>query len=318
MENPEQNSEKRKGSLSGLNPLISPGLAAVIGLIGVFILYQVGGSVLTLIIFGFDLKSANIQALRLMTMAGQILLILLPALILTKYVYEDVTTALRFRLPRTRDILIFIAGLFILVPLFQSFLYLQNYALEQLAMNSAFVSHIKELLDQLDKLVESAYGDLLSAGNIFEGILVVAVIAVTPALCEEILFRGFIQTSFELTTKPLTAGFLTALFFGLYHFNPYGLIPLVVLGMYLSYSVYITDSIFVAMALHFINNFVSVILFFIFGNEDIIETNISDKENIGSHFTEFILLATLFIIFITFIHKYYKKSKEAENDLPQM
>ncbi len=313
----EFNSEKVK-PLSSLDPVVSPGVAAFIALVGVFILYQIGGSIITLIIFGFDLESANIQALRLMTIAGQVLFMLLPALMLAKYTYEDVTTAIRFHFPKLKDILIFGAGLIILIPLFQSYLYLQNYAIEQLAANSETVYQIKLLLDELDKLVESAYGDLLTASNIFEGILVILVIAVTPAICEEVLFRGMIQTSFELSTKPYTAAFLTALFFGLYHFNPYGLIPLIILGFYLSYSVIITESIFVSMILHFINNFISVILFFIFGSEEVLQTNITDNENIGTHFTEFILLATLFMIFITFIHRYYKKNKEAENDLPQV
>lgn len=318
MKYPEYNPEKRKGSLSTLNPMISPGLAAFIGLIGVFVLYQIGGSVLTLIIFGFDMESANVNALRIMTVAGQTLLILLPALLLAKYVYEDVTIALRFRMPKIRDFLIFFIGLIILIPLFQSFLYLQNYVIEQMAANSEAVSQIKQLLDELDKLVESAYGELLTAGSIYEGILIIFVIAVTPALCEEVLFRGFVQTSFELSTKPFTAMFLTALFFGLYHFNPYGLIPLIILGIYLSYSVYITDSIIVPMVLHFVNNFLSIILFFIFGEEEVLRTNISDAENIGRHFTEFILLATLFIIFITFIHRYYKNRKGGQNDLSQV
>lgn len=302
-------------SLMYLDPIISPGITAFIALVGVFILYQIGGSVITLIIFGFDLEKANIQALRLMTMAGQILFILLPALLLAKYVYVDVTTAISFRTVKIKEVLFFIAGLIILIPLFQSYLYLQNFVISKLAESSPFISNIKELLDQLDKLVESAYGDLLNAGNVFEGILVVLVIAVTPAICEEVLFRGVIQTSFELQVKPYLAAFLTALFFGLYHFNPYGLIPLVALGFYLSYSVIKTDSIFTGMILHFLNNFASIILFFIFGNEEFLETGITDNENISAHFAEFIFLSILFLVFITFIHKYYKNNYEVKNDL---
>lgn len=310
--------KKNDKAISNLLPVISPGLAAFIGLFGVFILYQIGGSVITLIIFGFDLENADVNALRLMTMAGQILLILLPALLLAKYVYVDVTTAMRFKLPRLTDVIIFVAGLAILLPLFQSYLYIQNYIIENLASHSDFINQIKQLLDQLDKLVESAYGDLLTANNIPEGILIVLVIAVTPAVCEEFLFRGFIQTSFELSVKPYLAMFLTALFFGLYHFNPYGLLPLIALGFYLSYSVHVTESIGVAVVLHFINNFFSVILYFIFGNEEIVQSNVSDPENIGQYFSAFILLAIFFVIFITFIHRYYKNMNGGQDDLSEV
>ncbi|RMD48791.1 MAG: CPBP family intramembrane metalloprotease [Ignavibacteria bacterium] len=313
-----QNFFGKLSPVQSLNPVISPGVVAFMALVGVFILYQVGGSVITLIIFGFDLEKANVQALRIMTMAGQVLFILLPALLLAKYAYEDVTTVIRASIPELKDVALFSIGLIILIPLFQSYLYLQNYLIESLASQSEFINSIKTMLDQLDKLVESAYGDLLRVDNIFEGILVILVIALTPAICEEVLFRGVIQTSFMLRTRPYMAAFYTALFFGLYHFNPYGLIPLVILGFYLSYSVIITDSIGVSMILHFLNNFVSIILFFIFGDEEMLQTGATDNTNISQHLLEFIILGLIFTIFITFIHRYYKKRLEAKNDLPQV
>ncbi|MBK7630941.1 MAG: hypothetical protein IPJ23_09620 [Ignavibacteriales bacterium] len=60
---------------------ISPVAAAFIGLAGGFFLYQIVGSLLTFLIFGMDLESIPVHSLRLMTMAGQILFILLPALL---------------------------------------------------------------------------------------------------------------------------------------------------------------------------------------------------------------------------------------------
>ena len=65
---------------------ISPIAAAFIGLVGGFFLYQFVGGLLSLIVFGFDLDKAPINGLRLMTMAGQILFILLPALIFSKLI----------------------------------------------------------------------------------------------------------------------------------------------------------------------------------------------------------------------------------------
>ena len=69
------------------NPQISPIAAAFIGLIGGFFLYQIVGGLLTLLIFGLDIENAPVNGIRLMTMAGQILFILLPALIFTKLFY---------------------------------------------------------------------------------------------------------------------------------------------------------------------------------------------------------------------------------------
>jgi sodium transport system permease protein len=56
--------------------------------------------------------------------------------------------------------------------------------------------------------------------GLFEGAPLFAVIlflAVTPALCEELAFRGFIQTSLEQRLKPYTAILVTSFFFAVTH-----------------------------------------------------------------------------------------------------
>ncbi|HQI41796.1 MAG TPA: hypothetical protein PK665_11930, partial [Ignavibacteriaceae bacterium] len=58
---------------------ISPVAAAFIGLAGGFFLYQIIGGFLTILIFGMNLDSVPVNDMRLMTMAGQILFLLLPA-----------------------------------------------------------------------------------------------------------------------------------------------------------------------------------------------------------------------------------------------
>jgi sodium transport system permease protein len=56
--------------------------------------------------------------------------------------------------------------------------------------------------------------------DIFEGaplLTVILVLAVIPALCEELAFRGFIQTSLEQRLKPYTAILVTSFFFAVTH-----------------------------------------------------------------------------------------------------
>ncbi len=303
-----------RSDLSNLQPLISPLTAALIGLIGVFVLYQIGGSVLTLIIFGFDFQNADVNAMRLMTIAGQLLFILLPALLLAKYVYSDVTTALRVRLPKKIELVYFLIGLFILIPLLQNYLYIQNFFLIKLAHSSSFFASLKETLDSLDKLLEKAYVNLLNVNNVWEGILVIFAIGITPALCEEVLFRGFIQTSLELKSTPFKGALYTAIFFGLYHFNPYGLIPLIALGFYFGYAVYSTRSIGTSVTLHFTNNFISILLFFIYGNSELLDSSVPPPKELTQISIQFLFLLIVFIAFLIFIKRNIKKRNE-ENDL---
>ena len=78
-------------SLKEVHPAISPIVAAFVGLIGGFFLYQIVGGTITLIIFGFKPENAPLMSMRLMTMGGQVFFILLPALLFTKWFYVDIT-----------------------------------------------------------------------------------------------------------------------------------------------------------------------------------------------------------------------------------
>ena len=289
------------------NPQISPILAAIVGLIGGFFLYQLVGGLLTLLVFGLDIENAPINGIRLMTTAGQILFILLPAIVFSKLFYSDVTKFLRIKIPSWKEILLYTIGIAILTILLQNYLYIQNYFIDQLANNFPMVKSLKELLDTLNAYVEKTYGNLLKANNIFEAVLIVFVVAVIPALSEEAMFRGFIQRSFEFKMKPFYAALLTAVFFGINHFNPYGLIPLIILGLYFGYAAYMSGSIIIPIILHFLNNFTAVMLYFIFGDDELISSTVNKPAELGSSLIMLLFMTVLLIGVMTVIKKYYSK-----------
>jgi membrane protease YdiL (CAAX protease family) len=310
-ENPDtpQDVNNNRRSIHDIYPLISPIAAAFLGLIGGFFLYQFVGGILTLVIFGFDIENAPVNSLRLMTMAGQILFILLPALLFAKWIYGDVSDIISVKFPDWIELVLFSAGIIILTPLLQSYLYIQNFFIEQLAANSEIVNSLKSFFDSMNELVEKTYGNMLTADSVPEMFLVILIIAVVPAISEEVMFRGYIQKSFEFKIKPVWAALITAIFFGLYHFNPYGLLPLIALGFYFGFAAYISKSIFVPMFLHFLNNFGAIMLFYIIGDDELISTNVIDATQMESNITLFFILSFLFTIIILVIKKYYSKFK---------
>ena len=303
----QKNEDSKLSSEGGIQPQISPIAAAFIGLIGGFILYQIIGGVITLLIFGMNMESAPVNAVRLMTMGGQILFILLPALLFSKWFYIDVSSVIRTRVPSWKEFALFGIGIIILTPLLQYFIMVQNYVIEIWAANSQFINSIKSALDSLNELVEKTYGNLLTAHNFFEALLVIAVVAVVPAVCEETMFRGFIQKSFELRIKPIWAALITAIFFGIYHFNPYGMIPLIVLGFYFGFAAYMSNSILVPMSLHFTNNFIAIMVYFLAGNEDLINSAPDTNVDLNSALIMIILLTLIMIGLIITIKKFYSK-----------
>jgi uncharacterized protein len=290
-------------------PLISPIAAAFLGLIGGFILYQFLGGLMTLLIFGFDLEAAPVNGLRFMTIIGQILFIFLPALFFSKWIYGDVSKIISIKMPNWKELALFVLGIIILTPLLQSYLYIQNSFIEQLAETSEFVNSIKFLLDSLNELIEKTFGDLIRADNVPEVLLVIIAISVVPAICEEVMFRGYIQRSFGFKFKPHIAAIITAVFFALYHFNPYGLIPLAIIGFYLGFAAYTSQSLVIPIIIHFLNNFFAVMLYFIIGDEDLLKSNVSDAASLDMNVIYFFLLLILFTALMFFIRNYYKKSK---------
>ncbi|MGE5440378.1 MAG: type II CAAX prenyl endopeptidase Rce1 family protein [Bacteroidota bacterium] len=293
----------------GPRPKMSPISAAFIGLVGVFILYQVGGSLLTLLIFGFDLKEADITAMRLLTTAGQMLFILLPAIIFTKAIYTNVSAHIRIKPVNLQETVIFSLGLFILTSLLQSYLFLQNAAIIKLAEAYPSINGIKSYIDKIDKIVESSYNTLLTSKSILESLLIILVVAVVPALCEEFFFRGFVQRSFELKLRPFTAALITAFFFGLYHFHPYQIVPLTALGLYFGFAAYMSETIFLPMILHFLNNLIAVLMFFIYGSDDVNLPQAVPAGDLRFSIMVFLSLVVLFTFFMIYVNRiYYKKS----------
>ena len=308
---PPEFGEERK-----LEPAFSPVGAAFLGLVLVFVLYQFGGALLTLAIFGLNFEKADVNIMRLLTMGGQLIFILLPAFIFAKIVYKDVAAALRLNIPLMKEIGIFILGLIILTPLLQSFIYIQNLLLTKLAENFTLFDSMHKFMDELDKFVESAYGSLLESHSMFEGSFIVFVVAVIPAICEETFFRGFFQKSFEQRLRPFWAIAITSIFFGVYHFNPYGLISLIALGAYFGYAAYKSNSLFVTIILHFINNFLAVAAFLFMEDKDLVSSSATQNENILYSVIIFLILALAFFTFVFYVHRYYKRLKEVANDLP--
>lgn len=305
--NNEFNTEKENFE-DEINPTMHTGKAAIYGLIIVFFLFQFGGGLLFLAIFGTDLSSANVNAMRLYNVAGQILFILAPAIILAKLVYVDrVSPILRIKLPTIKEVAVFITGLIILIPLIQSFIYVQNYIIQQLAEAIPAVEYIKNLADDLDKLMENSYGIILNAKSIFDIVFVIIVVSVTPAICEEIFFRGFTQKSLEYSMKPFWAILLTSFAFALYHFNPYGLLALTILAMYLGYAAYQSKSIVIPMILHFINNLISVVAYFIWGSDELMNTSIVKPDEFSFNIISLFLLTILFFSFLFYLKKRYYK-----------
>lgn len=87
--------------------------------------------------------------------------------------------------------------------------------------------------------------------------LVLLIMALTPALCEETLFRGLVFSGLRRMGPAVAIG-VTAVLFGLAHGSLYRLLPTAFLGLGLGYARYCTGSIAPSILIHALNNGLAV------------------------------------------------------------
>lgn len=78
-------------------------------------------------------------------------------------------------------------------------------------------------------------------------------LAVLPAICEEVVFRGIVMTGYK-KVSPFVAIMISSLFFGFMHQNLYQFSYAALTGVFLGFLVYFTNSIYASVLAHFIIN----------------------------------------------------------------
>jgi len=111
----------------------------------------------------------------------------------------------------------------------------------------------KEVTEALRRTITPPEGGRGLAATLF-------LMALTPAICEEALFRGPILRGLRARFSPAVAVILTGILFGIFHGDPWRILPAALMGMVLSGIALAAGSIVPAMAAHFLNNACLVVL----------------------------------------------------------
>ncbi len=98
--------------------------------------------------------------------------------------------------------------------------------------------------------------------NLMEYIIGLLVIAITPGICEEVMFRGTMQSAYNRIgdTKAILA---TALLFGMFHFNLLNLLGPFFLGIILGIIRSKTGSLYGSILGHTVNNGIAITIGFV-------------------------------------------------------
>ncbi|MEP7265333.1 MAG: CPBP family intramembrane glutamic endopeptidase [Bacteroidota bacterium] len=114
--------------------------------------------------------------------------------------------------------------------------------------------------EQQATLLTDAFLSTVSLNGLFFNLIVIALI---PAIGEELLFRGLIQQWLQKTTgRKHLAVIVTAALFSAIHMQFYGFLPRMALGMLLGYAFLWSGSLWLSIIGHFTNNAIAVFFAF--------------------------------------------------------
>lgn len=148
-----------------------------------------------------------------------------------------------------------------------------------------------EFIEQILKSQEEAAAALterfLQADNIGGLLLNIGLMALLPALSEELSFRGTLQQIIskdqngkEQSTKVHLAIWITAFIFSAIHMQFYGFVPRMLLGAMFGYVFVWSGSLWVPITMHFVNNGLAVLVYYLMGESENTK-NIADTIGAG-------------------------------------
>ena len=155
----------------------------------------------------------------------------------------------------------------------------------------AMETWMKNAEAQAGKLTE-AFLNIQSGGDF---ILIFFMVAVLPAIGEELLFRGILQRLFkEMTRNKHLAIIIAAFLFSAVHMQFYGFVPRFLLGMVLGYLFEWSGSIWLPVAAHFVNNGSAVVLSYL-EKKGLIASGV-DKLGTGSDLSTVLLVCSCMLL----------------------
>ncbi|HEY0680007.1 MAG TPA: type II CAAX endopeptidase family protein [Chitinophagaceae bacterium] len=239
-----------------------------------------------------NVSPAQISKFKWFQFASTFLIFVMPALI---YGYLSDDKPLRYvGLKRESRIAIFGLTLVLLVSI-QPFAML----LGQLNQQADF----GETFRKLEELSEKALQKFLvmnSTGDLLVNILVVAIL---PAIGEELFFRGSLQNILERwTQRPVAAIILSSFFFAFFHFSVFKFLPIFVLGVVLGTLFYITRNLWYSIFFHFVNNTMALLASYYSQKNDFMKQLANDEVK----FQWWMGLTSLLITILIF---YYMRKK---------
>lgn len=168
-----------------------------------------------------------------------------------------------------------------------------------------WMAGLEKWMQESENSAAEATRAFLQMNSVYALIFNLFMIAVLPAIGEELIFRGIFQRLFAEWTKNIHFGIIiAAIFFSALHMQFYGFLPRFALGLLFGYLFYWSGSIWIPILAHFINNATAVIVYYYYA-DDIIE----NVESFGASSGSYGFLAVSIFIVGSALFLFYKEAR---------
>ena len=125
----------------------------------------------------------------------------------------------------------------------------------------AFLAGVEESMRRMEDAAAALTDAMVKMDNPAEFFYMTLLMAVLPAIGEELMFRGIIQRLFAVRMKNYHWGiWISAFLFSAMHLQFYGFLPRMLLGAVFGYMLVYTGNILYPVLAHFFNNFISLLV----------------------------------------------------------
>ncbi|MBR5328058.1 MAG: CPBP family intramembrane metalloprotease [Paludibacteraceae bacterium] len=213
-------------------------------------------------ICAFDGIKFDVTALKWIQLSQTIALFLVPSLLVAYLVSKSPIKWLKLDTrPELKSALWAIGIMLVALPAINLLAHLN----QQMVLPT-WLSGVEEWMKSKEAEAEWLTKQFMSATTIGGLLVNLFLMAVLPALSEEITFRGVLQRLLSPKNSSLNSHlsiWLTAIIFSAIHMQFYGFIPRMLLGALFGYMFVWTGSLWVPMLMHFVNNGMAVLLYYI-------------------------------------------------------
>lgn len=279
-------------------------LAKLLQLIAVFVFVMIATLLFTVLVTTGDMNDmSNVKVMQLIQSFG---LFVIPPFVMASLWSNNTFEFLRLKSTlRWTTVLYVVAFMLVAIP----FINMLSWLNQQIILPEA-LSEIEKMMQSSEVQIAEITEKMLNVSTLGALLFNMFLVAVVPALGEELFFRGTIQRLLSDWKGALFAIWITAFVFSAIHMQFYGFLPRMLLGAFLGYLLLWSGSLWLPIIAHFVNNSVAVVFYYLKFNG----VKVIDVETIGTDDTLWLgIVSGIVCVFLGFLIR--KNTRKATSEI---